>query len=490
MSYFKRAVRGTAWVMLFHVAASFVSYINRIVLARNMTPSEYGVFYAVFTFVTFFLFVRELGLLQALSKHIPEYKIREDYGAIKSAIFSTFSMQFAGSLILSIAFFLSANYLSVHYFQAADAAFYLKFLIVYVLASVVFRTMKAILQGFQSMFWFAFSEFLKNIITLVLTFVFFYLGYGTRTPLYAFVLVFPILIILYIAPTLQAFNFLKYKMTQFQAISYQLFKFSTPVFLSSIAARIIGYIDTLILTYFRTAAEVGVYNVVLPTALILLFIGQGISSIMLPLASELWTKNDKKRLAEGMHLIYRFVFLLAIPCIGAFFVYSRLFIETFFGSAYASGSTALQILLVGVLFYTVSIIHENLISGIGKPQIITKIIIMAAIVNVVLNLILIPSTGIYGAAFATTISYIIMFVYTTIRSTRFIEMKLPFKDWGKLIVPSIVFFAIQYGGLYLLKESLWSAVILTVLSSTLYFTIARQLHIFNFAELRKLLSRA
>ena len=178
MSYFKRAVRGTAWVMLFHVAASFVSYINRIVLARNMTPSEYGVFYAVFTFVTFFLFVRELGLLQALSKHIPEYKIREDYGAIKSAIFSTFSMQFAGSLILSIAFFLSANYLSVHYFQAADAAFYLKFLIVYVLASVVFRTMKAILQGFQSMFWFAFSEFLKNIITLVLTFVFFYLGYG------------------------------------------------------------------------------------------------------------------------------------------------------------------------------------------------------------------------------------------------------------------------------------------------------------------------
>ncbi|HLD34197.1 MAG TPA: flippase [Candidatus Nanoarchaeia archaeon] len=490
MSYFKRAVRGTAWVMLFHVAASFVSYINRIVLARNMTPSEYGVFYAVFTFVTFFLFFRELGLLQALSKHIPEFKIKEDYGAVKSAIFSTFAMQFVGSLLLSIFFFYSADYLAQHYFQAAEAVFYLKFLVIYVLASVVFRTMKAILQGFQSMFWFAFSEFLKNIVTLALTLLFFYLGFGVLTPLYAFVLVFPVLIVLYIAPTLRSFNFLNYKMTQFKSVSYRLFVFSTPVFLSSIANRVIGYIDTLILTYYRTSAEVGVYNVVLPTALILLFIGQGISSIMLPLASELWAKNDKKRLADGMRLIYRFVFLLAIPVISALFIYARLFIEKFFGAEYVSGAPALQILLVGVLFYTVAVIHENLISGIGKPQIITKIIIAAAIVNFVLNMILIPVWGIYGAAIATTISYIMMFVYTTIKTTRFIEMKLPFADWAKLTVPASVFFFIEYAGLFVLGISIFSTLLLTAVALAAYFYIAHLLHMYSIDEIKQFLSRA
>ena len=489
MSYLKRAVHGTLWVMLFHIAASVVSYVNRIVLARNMTPSEYGVFYSVFTFVTFFLFFRELGLLQALSKFIPEYKLQGRNDFIKSAIVSTTLMQLAGSVVFSVVFYSAAGYLAQHYFRAAAADFYLKFLIIYFLASIIFRTMKSVLQGFQSMFWFASSEFVKNIVTLLLTLVFFYLGFGVMTPLYAFVLVFPIMIVLYAIPTLRSFNLFVHRMSEFKKISTQLFLFSTPVFLSSVATKIIGYIDTLILTYYRTSAEVGIYNVVLPTAVIFLFIGQGISATIFPMSSELWARNEKKKLAEGLQLIYRYVFLLAIPVIGTVFIYSRLFITSFFGTAYADGAIALQILLFGVLFYTVSLINENIVSGIGKPQIIMNIIVAAAIVNIVLNFILIPLFGINGAAIATMVSYVMMFAFTTIRAARFTEMQLPFYEWGKLLVPTIVFFAVQYLSIFFFSAHWTTAFVTSVVAGLAYLSIALALRLFSVGEIKKLLVR-
>jgi len=493
MSYLKSALRGTAWVMFFHIAASIVSYVNRIVLARNMTPSEYGVFYSVFTFVTFFLFFRELGLLQALSKYIPEYKLQERYDLVKSAIVTTTLMQFAGSVLFSIAFYASAGYLSQHYFRAPEADFYLKFLIIYFLASVIFRTMKSVLQGFQSMFWFASSEFVKNVVTLLLTLLFFSLGFGIRTPLYAFVFVFPLMIVLYAIPTLRSYNIFAYNTSEFRRISAQLFLFSTPVFLSSVATKIIGYVDTLILTYYRSSAEVGIYNVILPTALIFLFIGQGVSATIFPLSSELWAKNDKKRLADGLQLIYKYIFLLSIPIIGTVLVYSYEFIATFFGVEYAGGAFALQILLFGVLFYTVSLINENIVSGIGKPHIIMKIIVAAAIVNIVINFMFIPSFGINGAAVATTVSYVMMFIFTTARAARFVEMKLPFYEWGKLLVPTAAFFAVhlvvRYASLSFLHNFWANALVVTVIAGLAYTSVAFALGLFSFSDVRKLILR-
>jgi len=171
------------------------------------------------------------------------------------------------------------------------------------------------------------------------------------------------------------------------------------------------------------------------------------------------------------------------------FIYSRLFITSFFGTAYADGAIALQILLFGVLFYTVSLINENIVSGIGKPQIIMNIIVAAAIVNIVLNFILIPLFGINGAAIATMVSYVMMFAFTTIRAARFTEMQLPFYEWGKLLVPTIVFFAVQYLSIFFFSAHWTTAFVTSVVAGLAYLSIALALRLFSVGEIKKLLVR-
>ena len=74
-NYAKKAVYGASIIFFMNILAAVISYITRIVLARELGPYNYGLFYSVFTFVAFFLFFRDLGLNTALVKHIPEFAV-------------------------------------------------------------------------------------------------------------------------------------------------------------------------------------------------------------------------------------------------------------------------------------------------------------------------------------------------------------------------------------------------------------------------------
>ena len=104
-SYTQKAVQGVSIAFVFGFLAAITAYLTRIVLARKLQPEEYGLFYAVFTFIIFFLFFRDLGLGQALVKYISEFRAQQRYGQIKTAILSVFSMQMSSSIFFGIFFF-------------------------------------------------------------------------------------------------------------------------------------------------------------------------------------------------------------------------------------------------------------------------------------------------------------------------------------------------------------------------------------------------
>ena len=142
INYTKKAIKGAGFIIIAHILASILSYLTRIILARNLAPAEYGLFYSVFTFIIFFLFFRDLGLTQALVKYIPEFKIMEKYNAIKTAIVSILSLQFLSSIVFGALILIFSNFLAINYFKNSDASLFLEILIIYILFSILFRTIK------------------------------------------------------------------------------------------------------------------------------------------------------------------------------------------------------------------------------------------------------------------------------------------------------------------------------------------------------------
>src|SRR3989338_5193282 len=161
MDYLRKALRGTSIVFLMGIIGSILSYITLVYLARFLGPHDYGLFSAVLAFVTFFLFFRDFGLPQALTKYIAEYETEGKRDYIKTVIVAVLSFELLSSFFFVFLFYLLRWFLADSYFKDPLAVNILVLLLFYIIGSTFFGTFKDILLGFQEMFIFSLSEVIK-----------------------------------------------------------------------------------------------------------------------------------------------------------------------------------------------------------------------------------------------------------------------------------------------------------------------------------------
>ena len=126
-------------------------------------------------------------------------------------------------------------------------------------------------------------------------------------------------------------------------------------------------------------------------------------------------------------------------------IYARVFTTVTFGTEFDAATMPFQILLIGVLLFIVAGINHSIISAIGQPKTVTKIIAIAALANAGANAVLIPYWGINGAALATTTSYTLAWIISTIKVKKYIGLQLPITTWIKTLVATLVFIFVVYG---------------------------------------------
>jgi len=159
------------------------------------------------------------------------------------------------------------------------------------------------------------------------------------------------------------------------------------------------------------------------------------------LSSELWAKRRIDKLKIGITLLHKYSFVMIMPLAMVMISFPKLIIKFFFGQAYVNGSIALQILSIGMVLYNVGFINNNILSGIGKPRESTKIIIVASLVNLVLNILFIPKFGIIAAASTTLFSYLIILIWSSAKIRHFIDVKIPYWAWAKSFIAGMSFIA-------------------------------------------------
>jgi O-antigen/teichoic acid export membrane protein len=107
-------------------------------------------------------------------------------------------------------------------------------------------------------------------------------------------------------------------------------------------------------------------------------------------------------------------------------IFSRFIIILLYGNAFAPSIEVLQFLVPGVVLLTIYKVLNMDLAGKGKPWIAIKAMIPSLILNIVLNIYLIPRYGASGAAFTGTVTYSfasVLFIYFYSK-----EVKLPIKE--------------------------------------------------------------
>ncbi|MCD6093155.1 MAG: flippase [Candidatus Aenigmarchaeota archaeon] len=408
-NYVDRIAKGTVIVFAMLILSGFVGYLLRMFLARNLSVAEYGLFYAVFMFISLFGLFRDIGLNQAIVKFIPEFLVKKEFSRIKSSIVISVLIQSSLSLVIISVLLYFSNALALSFFKNPAATGIVATLLIFFLVQLFFQLFKFTFQGFQSMKLFAFSEFLYILFVFLSVIILFALfGPSPINVAYGYLIGTSIVSAICFLSLVKIFpRFFGEKIQIDKNLTKKLFFFALPVLIAGIANLIIGYTDTICLTFFRSLEEVGLYQVAMPTAQVMMYFASALISVLFPVISELWTMKNYSFISEGLSLLLKFSFILILPAGLIFFSFPEIVINLLFGSSYLGAVHPLQILSVGFLFFTLGVILTTTLNGIGKPVINTKIVFFAAIFNLIANIILVPIYGTVGAAMTTLVSYLI-----------------------------------------------------------------------------------
>lgn len=166
-------------------------------------------------------------------------------------------------------------------------------------------------------------------------------------------------------------------------------------------------IDILILGLFVSDADIGIYRISARVSALIAFALIAVNSAIGPNISSLFAKKDFVQLQKNVSKAALACLILALPCVILFISAGR-WVLSLFGSEFTDGTYVLTILSLGQL--------GNVLAGsVGLLLMMTNYAKKAAnslffslLLNIVLNLVLVPSFGAEGAAIATSVSMILL----------------------------------------------------------------------------------
>jgi len=215
-----------------------------------------------------------------------------------------------------------------------------------------------------------------------------------------------------------------------------------PFGLFSVIIILYSYADTVMLSFIRTDAEVGLYNAAYKIYEGLTVFPSIICAVLYPRLSQLSILNNKAHSVLSFRAS-KYMFIVSLPILVCGILLSKNIINTLFGEEFQQASFALQILLLGIIFVFQIWLLQTILNSIDKQKIVMYIGLTGLVINICLNLLLIPKYGFKGAAATTLLSEIVVFIiyYSYLYKSyhKFSLLKLSLKPlFASLIVGTLV----------------------------------------------------
>ncbi|AEK20118.1 polysaccharide biosynthesis protein [Methanococcus maripaludis X1] len=497
MSYKERMIKGAGWNFLFLVLAAPVGYFVRILYANSLTKVEVGLFYAIFDLISMIAIFRGLGLNNAVIYFIPKFLVQNRKDLIKSTLISVLIIQMLLAVLIAFLMYLFSPILINNYINSQNqfgdvTVIFLVFLIM-VFGYYIFDGIKGVvfnsIQGFQNQKIFSTCNFLNISSILILSVIFIYFGFEAYSPALAYTITSILMIVIYglIFLTKVFPEFLTEKFIFSKKLLKDIFSYSMPIMFGSAGFLVMGYLDSICLTYFTGLDAVADYrNVAMPTVTVLSYFAGAVCSVLLPMSTEMWEKGEKKNLSEGLKNILSYSFIISVPLAVILAYFPTVLINLFFNENYLTAALPMSILSFGIIFLSMNNIVFNVFNGIGKPHLSTKILYIGAVFNLIFNLLLIPKFGTIGAAFTTTLSYILIQILQTKYLNKFLDYIFPVKKFILCVISSLI----SIIPLFVIKEMIFNDYLLILLSGIVYFILylllILVLKILNINELKSL----
>ncbi len=413
--------------LIFILFSKVLTYIYRIIIARQFGPEDYGLFSLAVMTVGWFVAVFSFGLVEGIVRYISLYRGKEEINKISYVIrITTIFLLFSG-IFSCILLFMLSEYISLNLFHNQGLIVYLRWFSISIPFFIFASTFLSILQAFEKVNWYSFIRNVLDIsVKLFAILIFISLGFKTKAIIFSYIL--GILGMLLFSYYLVKFKlsdvFMKHTLKKKlkKKIVKDLFSYSWPLMFLSVAAFIFSWVDSFAIGYFKNVIDVGIYNAAVPLAFLLIIVPSLFIQLFFPMITKEFSRNKISLIRDISKQVAKWIFLLNLPLLVIMILFPGAIINLFFGPEYISAAWSLRFLSIGTFFYSIFIVSAILLSMAGRSKTVLFNILISSIINLILNILLVPRYGISGAAFSTMITYVIWSFISLIQAKRSVSI--------------------------------------------------------------------
>lgn len=391
------------------ISQYFLSPLVGILNTRILGVETYGLFSLASNIIGFFSMFSLFGLHEGIIKFIPEYIFKQRPGKVRQALYfalkwgAVFGMVSFGACLLFTYFF------AYRIFEKPGLDYILYFAAGTILLNNYQHLYSAFLCAMRDIKYRTLIKYIyPNTAKLIILIIVFIWGGGVTGVLLAVV----------ISSLIQAIAGWYYTRTEYlpnfsatpgekltAAEKKDFMVYSVPLYFVLFVDVMFQQTDGLMIGYFMTASDVGIYEVSFRITPFLLIVLGSTSQLFVPLISEFTARRQIATMEELYKQVTKITFILTLPIYLMLMIFPEELL-LIFGRGFTAGATCLMILSSGFLFQAITGHTAQIISLSSRSRWLFYSNGAVMTLNIVLNYLFIQWWGIIGAAVATTLSII------------------------------------------------------------------------------------
>ena len=464
MSRAKKVIKNLFSLTVAEIASKGIIFITTAYLARVLQPEGFGIIGYANSFIAYFLIVVNLGFNVFGVREVSKNPYTQN---IKNYVNNIVSIRSIFSIISFLIYFIIVMIID----KPVDVK-----LVLLVTGFNLFSyavMLDWVFIGLERMEIQAIRQLITGILNLVGIFIF--VNDRTDTVLAAAIFsastaINSIWIFLYYLKLYKNFKFEK------NGILWKsILKSSLPIGLTNLCVILYSSFSILILGFFRTYYETGVYEAAFRFYSLTMMPVGIIQGAFLPLLSRSNELEDKRLVMDKFNTL---LFIVGAITCGIIFTFSEPFSNIVFGSKFVETGWILRFLMISAMFAYFNQGHLLALSAWNKENLVLKCIAVSGIASVILNLIVTPNYGTIGAASISIFCEFLTVVLFSVFTYKLIKATYAFKMFRLMAIAAasclIGYLTYDYGLHYFLSA---------FLSFVIYSVLVMQLKIVNIKEI-------
>lgn len=401
--HFRELLRGASLAFVVKISGAVLAFVFNWLLARTLGAEGTGLFFLALTVGTIASVCGRMGMENTLLRFVAAGAAQEDWVRVKGVHRKGMLIALGAGALATVVMLLLAPMLAHGVFDDPNLTRPIQWMALSVIPSTLMVLYGESLKGLKRMLAGSFVQqsqgaglFGLACLGLIL------LGPDARveTVIGVYVIASVVVALLGFGLWYQATPSLRGVSGHFD--TRQLLQTSLPLFWVTAMHLLMNWVGTFALGIWATNTDVGLFNVAYRVALLPTFVLFATNSIAAPKFAALYEQGDLNGIATTMQHSTRMMTLAALPivlpCLAA-----PGWIMGLFGSEFAGGGLILLILIVGQFINVVTGSVSKLLMMTGHERSVRDIITVTAVLNVALNVGLVPHFGVLGAALASAI---------------------------------------------------------------------------------------